>query len=84
MLSGVSGTSKVVPSIANTRQVRYRDARVAGPANGFATCSNNAFNGAGPNLTLAREIAAAVGIRHGLGRRAAHDNPSITNRATRS
>jgi hypothetical protein len=42
----VSGTSKVVPSTASTRQVRYHEPRVVDPANGRATCSNNAFNGA--------------------------------------
>jgi hypothetical protein len=80
----VSGTSKVVPSTASTRQVRYHDPRVAGSANGFATCSNNAFNGTAPSLTRAREIAAVVGTRHGLDHRAAHDNPSVSNRATSS
>ncbi|MEV1115530.1 hypothetical protein AB0I91_10715 [Actinosynnema sp. NPDC049800] len=44
-----SGASNVVPSTASTRQVRYHDPRVVGPGNGFATCSNNAFNGAGPS-----------------------------------
>ena len=70
--------------MASTRQLRYHEPPVAGPANGFATCSNSDFNGATPNLARAREIAAVVGTRHGLDHRAAQDSPSVSKRATSS
>ena len=63
-LTGVSATSRQVPSIATSRRPASHTPGVSGPPIGRATRANNAANGSDPNRSRAWKIADLPGNRY--------------------
>lgn len=83
-LAGVSGTSKVVPSSAISRNPRYHAPGVAMVASGRATSANSSRSGAGPSLALARAIELLSGTCQAPLKRRIQASPSTSSRMTSS
>ncbi len=83
MFSGVSATSRHVPSIATRRRPANQQPGAPTSANGTATRSNNAATGSVPRRARAWKIADFDGNTTGSSPDA-HDNPSVNNDRTSS